>query len=156
MGEDFLRRQREITQQHISQADAVITTALVPGRRAPVLVTRDMIEAMRAGAVVVDLAVAQGGNCELSRPGEEVVHQGVLILGPTNLPAEMPRDASMVYARNLLNLVSPMIREGQLALDLEDEVVAGSLITHDGRVNHPRVAEALGLAHPSPATEVRR
>lgn len=144
MGEDFLRQQREIVQQHLSEADVAITTALVPGKKAPTLITREMVEAMRPGAVIVDMAVSQGGNCELSRPGEEVTYNGVLILGPLNLAAEMPHDASMLYSRNLLNLLTPMIKDGQLTVDLDDEVVAGSLVTHGGRIHHPALAEMIG------------
>lgn len=149
MGEEFLRRQREIVKKHVSEADVVITTALVPGKKAPVLVTRDMVEAMRPGSIVVDMAVSQGGNCELSKTDEEVLHGGVLILGPSSLPAQMPHDASLVYARNVLNLLSEMVKEGELTVDLDNEVVAGSLLTHDGRIHHPKVAELAGVA---PAT----
>jgi NAD(P) transhydrogenase subunit alpha len=143
MGEDFLRRQREIITQHVSAADAVITTAQVPGKAAPVLLTQEMVEAMRPGAVVVDLAAEQGGNCELTRPGEEVDHGGVLILGPANLPASMPLDASTLYARNVLSLLLLLIEEGKIRLDLEDEVIAGSLLTHAGEVVHRPTAEKL-------------
>ncbi len=145
MGEDFLSRQRQIVHKHVSDADVVITTALVPGKKAPMLVPREMVEAMRSGAIVVDMAVVQGGNCELSKPDEEVVHDGVLILGPTNLPAQMPRDASLVYARNLYNLVAEAVKDGELVLDLDDEVLAGSLLTHAGGIHHPKVAEAAGV-----------
>jgi NAD(P) transhydrogenase subunit alpha len=143
MGEDFLRQQREIVQRHLSQADAVITTALVPGRPAPRLVTAQMVEAMRPGSVIVDLAVEQGGNCELSAADREVVHNGVLILGPSNLAATMPHDASGLYARNVFALLQILIKEGQIAVDPKDEVVAGTLLTHDGQVVHAPTAERL-------------
>jgi proton-translocating NAD(P)+ transhydrogenase subunit alpha len=143
MGEDFLRRQREIVQRHVSQADAVITTALVPGKPAPRLVSREMVEAMAPGSVVVDLAVEQGGNCELSEADREVVHNGVLILGPSNLAASMPHDASSLYARNVLSLLLLLWQDGRLAVDAQDEVVAGSLLTHEGRVVHAATAELL-------------
>ncbi|HEY2737488.1 MAG TPA: Re/Si-specific NAD(P)(+) transhydrogenase subunit alpha, partial [Thermoanaerobaculia bacterium] len=144
MGEDFLRQQREIVQRHLSQADAVITTALVPGRPAPRLVTAQMVEAMRPGSVIVDLAVEQGGNCELSAADREVVHNGVLILGPSNLAATMPHDASGLYARNVFALLQILInKEGQIAVDPQDEVVAGTLLAHDGRVIHAPTAERL-------------
>jgi len=146
MSEEFLRRQREIVTRHLSEADVVITTALVPGKKAPVLVTRDMVEALRAGAILVDLAVTQGGNCELSRPDTEVVHQGVSILGPTNLPAEMPHDASMLYARNLFNLLSEAVEDGALKIDFDNEVLDGCVVTHGGEIHHPKVAEAAGAA----------
>jgi NAD(P) transhydrogenase subunit alpha len=144
MGEDFLRRQREIVQRHLSQADAVITTALVPGRPAPRLVTAEMVRAMRAGSVIVDLAVEQGGNCELSQADREVVENGVLILGPSNLPAAMPHDASLLYARNVFSLLQLLLdKEGNLTVDLADEVVAGALLTHAGKVLHAPTAERL-------------
>jgi len=146
MGEDFLRRQREIVQRHLAAADAVITTALIPGRPAPTLVTREMVEAMRPGSVIVDLAVEQGGNCALSQTDREVWHQGVLILGPSNLAATMPTDASTLYARNLLSLLSLMItKEGTLSIPLEDDIIAATLLTHLGQIVHAATAERLGV-----------
>ena len=141
MGEDFLRRQREILTEHVSTADAVITTAQVPGKKAPRLLTLDMLDAMSPGSVVIDLAAEQGGNCELSRAGEEVVHNGVLILGPVNLAASMSHDASMVYARNVLALMQDMMKDEAIEIDLENEVVAGSLLTHAGEITHAPTAE---------------
>jgi proton-translocating NAD(P)+ transhydrogenase subunit alpha len=144
MGEDFLRRQREIVQRHLAAADAVITTALVPGRPAPRLVTAEMLRAMRPGSVVVDLAVEQGGNVELSQADREVVENGVTILGPSNLAAAMPHDASLLYARNALSLLQILLdKEGNLAPDLADEIVAGTLLTHAGSVVHKPTAERL-------------
>ena len=143
MGEEFLRKQREIVTRHVSEADVVICTALVPGRKAPVLVTQEMVEGMRPGSIVVDLAVAQGGNCVLSEPEQEVNHDGVLILGPSNLPAETPYDASQLYARNVWALVSSLLGDDGLNLDLEDEVVDGALLTHDGEVRHAPTRDAL-------------
>lgn len=144
MGEDFLRRQREIVQRHLSAADAVITTALVPGRPAPRLVTAEMVRAMRPGSVIVDLAVEQGGNCELSKADCEVVENGVVILGPSNLPAAMPHDASLLYARNVHALLQLLIdKEGNVAPNLDDEIVAGSLLTHGGDVLHQATAQQL-------------
>ena len=146
MGEEFLRRQREIVTRHVAAADVVICTALVPGKKAPTLLTCEMVEGMKPGAVIVDLAVEQGGNCELSRPGEDVTHGDVLILGPRNLPAETPADASQLYARNVWALIEPMLEDGALKLDLEDEVVDGALLTHDGEVRHAPTREALGTS----------
>lgn len=147
MGEEFLRRQREIVQRHLAQADAVITTALVPGRPAPLLVTAEMVHAMRAGSVIVDLAVEQGGNCELSKADQEVVENGVLILGPSNLPAAMPHDASLLFARNVFALLQLLLdKEGKLAVDVADEVIAGALLTHGGKVSHAPTAERLAAA----------
>jgi H+-translocating NAD(P) transhydrogenase subunit alpha len=144
MGEDFLAKQREIVARHVAAADVVITTALVPGKPAPRLVTREMVETMKPGSVIVDLAVEQGGNVELSRAGETVEHHGVRILGPANLAGEMPLDASTVYARNVLTLLADVVSDGAVALDLEDEVVAGALLVHGGEVRHAPTAEALG------------
>jgi NAD(P) transhydrogenase subunit alpha len=152
MGEEFLARQREIVKRHLAAADAVITTALVPGRRAPLLVTAEMVAAMRPGAMVIDLAVEQGGNCELSQPDREVVEGGVLILGPSNLAAAQPHDASLLYARNVLSFLQLLLdKEGRLAVDLGDEIVAGTLLTREGRIHHAPTAELLGAEREVPA-----
>lgn len=134
MGEEFLRRQREILTEHLKAADVVITTAQVPGKKAPVLLTAEMVAAMKPGAVVVDLAAEQGGNCALTRPGEEVDAEGVTILGPRNLAATVARDASTLYARNLLALVEHLAAEGELRIDPEDEITGAMLLTHEGQV----------------------
>ena len=144
MGEEFYRRQREMMMQVVAANDVVITTAAVPGKKAPVLVTRAMVEGMHPGSVVVDLAAERGGNCELTRPGEKVVHQGVTILGPLNIPAAVPYHASQMYAKNLSTFLLHLTRDGELVLDAEDEITAGTLVTRDGDVVHPRVREALG------------
>lgn len=129
MGEDFLQRQREIITRHVSSADVVITTAQVPGARAPVLITREMVESMRPGGVIVDLAVDAGGNCELSEPESEVVHRGVTILGYSNLPSTMAEDASALYARNVLALLLHMKREDRFVADASDEIVGPAIVT---------------------------
>jgi NAD(P) transhydrogenase subunit alpha len=150
MGEEFLRRQREIVAEHVAAADVVITTAQVPGRPAPMLVPRAMVERMKPGSVIVDLAVATGGNCELSRMDEEVVHRGVLILGVGNLPATTSHDASAVYARNVLNLILEIRGgDGTVTIDPENEIVDGALLTHDGEVRHAPTREALDADHPA-------
>ena len=152
MGEDFLRKQREIVTRHVAQAHVVITTALVPGKPAPKLVTEEMLGEMRRGAVVVDLAIEQGGNCERSEADQTVRHDGVTILAPSNLPASMPEDASTLYARNvhaLLELLEPEAGEGEetppegLVVDTEDEVIAGCLLTHGGEIVHEGTAKSL-------------
>jgi H+-translocating NAD(P) transhydrogenase subunit alpha len=144
MGEEFLRKQREIVAQRVAAADCVITTALIPGKPAPKLVTRAMVESMRPGSVIVDLAVEQGGNCELSQADREVVHQGVRILAPSNLPATLPHDASALYARNVLALLELIVdKEKGVAPDFEDEILAGAVLTHAGEVRHPPTAERL-------------
>lgn len=136
MTPEFLAAQRAIVAEHVGAADVVICTALVPGKKAPLLVNREMVEGMRPGSVIVDLAVEQGGNCELSQADTEVDHGGVTILGPANVAATMPTDASQLYARNVWALLAPMLDEGSIRIDLDDEVVAGALLTHDGTVVH--------------------
>ncbi len=137
MTPEFLRQQREIVARHVAAADVVICTALVPGRKAPMLVSQEMVESMRPGSVIVDLAVAQGGNCAVSEADEDVIHQGVVVLGPSNLAATLPSDASQLYARNIWALIEPMIDgEGNLRVDTEDEVIDGALLTHGGDVRH--------------------
>jgi len=146
MGEDFLRKQREIVAQRVAAADAVITTALIPGKPAPRLVTAEMVRAMRPGSVIVDLAAEQGGNCELSQPDREVMENGVRILAPTNLAATLAHDASTLYARNVLALLLSLSKKGVIQVDTADEVVAGTLLTHEGRIVHGPTAELLQVA----------
>lgn len=143
MGEDFLRKQREIVTRHVSHADVVICTALVPGKKAPTLLTAEMVEGMKAGSVIVDLAVEQGGNCVFSKPGEDVQHGDVLILGPRNLPAETPIDASSLYSRNVWALFKLLLKEGELVLDTEDEIIDGALLTQGGEIRHAPTREAI-------------
>ena len=142
--EEFLARQRALLAERVRAADAVITTAQVPGARAPLLIEAEVVEGMKPGAVIVDLAAAGGGNCALTRPDETVHAHGVAILGPTNLPAEAAVDASRLYARNLANLVALLVKDGALVVDLEDEVVRGALLTHEGRVAAEAVRARLG------------
>ena len=141
LGQDAQKRQAEAIARHVAKADVVICTALIPGRRAPVLVTADMVEAMHAGSVIVDLAAEQQGNCELTRPGETVVEHGVTIVGQTDLTSRMCAHASQMYSRNMEKLLVHLTRDGSWKLDFGDEIVAGSVITHDGAVVHPRVKE---------------
>jgi len=132
-----------IVADHIAAADALITTAAVPGRPAPRLVDAATVARMKPGAVIVDLAADTGGNCELTRPGETVDHGGVLIHGPLNVPAMLPVHASDQYARNLFNFISPFVKDGELVLDWEDEVLAGSVLTRDGAIVNEAVRAAL-------------
>ncbi len=143
MGEDFLRRQREILTEHVAASDVVITTAAVPGKPAPKLMSAEMVGRMKPGGVIVDLAAERGGNCELTRAGEEVVEGGVTILGPVNVAASMPRDASALYARNVLQLLLELVDEGELSVDRENDVVGPALLTHDGEVVHEAAAARL-------------
>jgi NAD(P) transhydrogenase subunit alpha len=134
--EEFLARQRELIGNEVAAADAVITTAAIPGRRAPVLVTAEMVERMQPGSVVVDLAAESGGNCELSVAGEERVVGGVLVYGARNMPSSMPVHASFLYARNVAEFVALLRRDGNLDPDFDDEIVAGTCVTHAGEIRH--------------------
>ncbi len=137
------RKQQEILDARIAAADVVVTTAAVPGRTAPRIVSRAAVERMKAGAVIVDIAAESGGNCELTRAGETVVHGGVRIVGPVNLPAQLAYHASEMYARNLLNFLKPAIVDGELKIDWNDEVFAQSCLTHEGQVRHEATRKAV-------------
>jgi H+-translocating NAD(P) transhydrogenase subunit alpha len=143
-GDDFLARQRAVLTEHLSTAHAVITTAQIPGRRAPELVTAAMVEAMQPGSVVIDLAAADGGNCALTDADAVVEHHGVRILPGQHLPSDMATEASALYARNITAFLALLLGDGGLHLDRDDEVVAGALLTHDGEVTHPPTATLLG------------
>lgn len=138
VGNDFLAMERQVLGRHLAEAHAVITTAFVPGRPAPLLVTEEMVDGMRPGSVVIDLAAAEGGNCALTPPAGEVEHGGVRVIAAPNLPAQMPGESSALYARNLLALTKLLVAEdsGQLQVDREDEIVAATLLTADGQVVH--------------------
>ena len=154
MSEDYRRQQAALIAEHITKQDIVICTALIPGRPAPVLVTEDMVKAMKPGAVIVDLAVERGGNCPLSVVGETVEHHGVKIVGPANMPGQLPAATSGLYARNLVAFLTPMIDKETkaLAIDWEDELVQGTALTKDGTVVHPRFKDSVAApADPAPA-----
>jgi NAD(P) transhydrogenase subunit alpha len=146
LAEEHIRREKALIHQHASEADAVITTALVPGRRAPVLITADTVKAMKHGSAVVDLAAEQGGNCELSVPGETVVKHGVTIVAPLHLPSELAYDASSMYARNVAALLAHLAPQGTLTLDLTDEITRATCVTANGEVLLDRPAAAAGAA----------
>ena len=141
---EFYQKEQEIIRKYSKDADIIISTALIPGKKAPVLITEDMVKEMKPGSVIVDMAVEFGGNCTLSEAGKEVVKHGVTIIGFSNIPAMMPVHASLLYAKNILaflNLISP---DGKSAtLDLEDDIIKGSLITHAGEIVHPAIKEAV-------------
>jgi NAD(P) transhydrogenase subunit alpha len=144
--EEFLEKQRALVREKIVHADVVITTAAIPGKPAPKLVTDDMVEEMRPGSVIVDLAVATGGNCTLSEAGEVVVKHGVTIIGKLEVPALVPQNATDMYSKNVLNLVGDMVdKEKGFHFDFEDEVVTGSVVCHEGEIRHARVREAHGM-----------
>ena len=147
--EAFYRRQREMMLKVVAASDVVITTALIPGKPAPILVTREMVEAMAPGSVVVDLAAERGGNCELTKPDEVVQHQGVTIIGPSNPPALVPYHASQMYSKNITTFLAHLLgkdgaKQPSLALSTDDEITRETLLTRGGEVVHPRVRELLG------------
>ena len=146
MDEQFYRRQRELLTQVVARNDVVITTAAVPGKKAPVLMTAEMVKGMAPGSVVVDLAAESGGNCELTRAGQTVVAGGVTVLGPANLAATVPYHASQMYARNISTFLLHLVKDGKLQVNMEDEITSGTLVARNGQVVHPRVLEALKAA----------
>jgi H+-translocating NAD(P) transhydrogenase subunit alpha len=143
--ESFYQRQREMMARVVAANDVVITTAVVPGKKAPVLVTADMVRGMAPGSVVVDLAAERGGNCELTRPDEVVVERGVTVLGPTNLPSTVPYHASQMYAKNITTFLLHLVKDGAVRVDTGDEITRDTLIAKGGEVVNPRVRVALGL-----------
>jgi NAD(P) transhydrogenase subunit alpha len=152
MDEEFYRRQRAALQEVIREQDVLITTAAVPGKKAPILVTAEMASAMAPGSVIVDIAAERGGNCELTRPGETVMHQGISILGPLNMPSAAPYHASQMYGSNIAAFLKLMINKtGELTVNREDEIIRETLVTHGHQVVNPRVSELLGMANAAPA-----
>ncbi|MCZ6445016.1 MAG: Re/Si-specific NAD(P)(+) transhydrogenase subunit alpha [Planctomycetota bacterium] len=145
MDEEFYRKQRELMSAAVAQSDVVITTAAVPGKKSPVLVTGEMVAGMAPGSVVVDLAAAYGGNCELTRADETVVEHGVTILGPTNLPSTVPYHASQMYAKNISSFLLQLVKDGRLVVDMEDEITEQTLLTRGGEIVHQRVRKLLDL-----------
>lgn len=145
MDEEFYKRQREMMMKVIAESDVVITTAAVPGKKAPILVTKEMVEGMQPGSVIVDIAAERGGNCELTEEGQRVVHQGVTILGPVNLPASVPFHASQMYAKNLFTLLKHLVKDGKIEFDMEDEITRETLATKDSEVSNPQIRELLGI-----------
>ncbi len=151
MSDDYKRRQAELIAERVKDADFIITTALIPGRPAPKLVTAEMVKSMKPGSVIIDMAAEMGGNVEGTEPGKEVVKDGVLIVGLTNLPATMPASATQMYAKNIQTLINHLVKEGTVALDFEDEITRGATITHAGKVVNEATAKALGIEASPPA-----
>jgi len=145
MDEEFYRRQRHLMAEVVAKSDLVITTAAIPGRRSPLLITAEAVEGMMPGSVIVDLAAERGGNCELTKADERIVEHGVTIMGPTNLPGEIPYHASQMYSKNVTTFLLHLIDDGQLKLDLEDEITRDTLLAHEGEVVNSRIRELLGL-----------
>jgi NAD(P) transhydrogenase subunit alpha len=151
MSEGFQAAQREMYAKQAREVDIIITTALIPGKPAPRLITAEMVKSMKPGSVIVDLAAEQGGNCEASEPGRDVVRDGVKVLAPLSLATTVPHHASQLYARNVANFVVNMVKKGELQLDADDEIVRESMLTRGREVVAPRVREALSLpALPAP------
>jgi NAD(P) transhydrogenase subunit alpha len=146
--EEFLRRQRELIGEHVAAADVVITTAAIPGRRAPILVTKEMVATMRPGSVIVDLAADSGGNVEGTKAGEAVVIGGVTIDGPRNLASALPVHASQLFSRNVSALLLTIVKDGRANMDFTDEVIKGSCLTHAGELVHARAKELLEASKP--------
>jgi NAD(P) transhydrogenase subunit alpha len=144
--EEFLRKQRELIGEHVAKSDIVITTAAVPGRRAPLLVTGEMVKGMRPGSVIVDLAADTGGNVELTKAGADVEVGGVTIIGTRNVPSTMPLHASQLYARNVANLLLHLVKDGAIVLDFDDEITKGSCVTHDGEIVNERAKQLVAAA----------
>ena len=144
LNDEEIAKQQQVLEARIALADAVITTAAIPGRKAPRIISRAAVERMKAGAVIIDIPAESGGNCELTRAGETVLHNGVKIVGPVNLPAQLAYHASEMYARNLLNFLKPALdKSGALAIDWQDEVFAQSCLTHAGAIKHEATRKAL-------------
>ncbi len=144
LGAEFYKQEQDILAPHVAEADIVISTALIPGRPAPVLITEQMVNSMRGGSAIVDLAASAGGNCTLSQADETVIHNGVTILAPLNLPATLPVNASEMFSRNMAAFIKEFIVDGQINIDTENEVVAGTLLTRDSKVVHAAALKALG------------
>jgi NAD(P) transhydrogenase subunit alpha len=145
MGEEFYVKQRELLGKVVAESDIVICTALIPGQKAPVLVTREMVAKMRPGSVIVDMAAERGGNCEGSAPDDAVVLNGVTILGPTNLPADVPYHTSQLYAKNIATFLAHLVKCGLPNVSLDDEICRDTLVTSGGQIVHPKVRERAGL-----------
>lgn len=155
MDEEFYRRQREMMKKVVAESDVVIATAAVPGKRAPLLVTEEMVRGMAPGSVIVDLAAEGGGNCELTRPGETVEVNSVLVMGPVDLPSTIPYHASQMYAKNITAFLQNLVKDGQLRIDLEDQIIRDTLVAHKGEVVNPQVRELLGLGVPARSGDER-
>ena len=141
--EDYQKRQSELITQHIAKSDMVITTALIPGRPAPKLISTAMVEGMKTGSVIMDLAAENGGNCDLTIPDEVITHHGVIIDGTANIPSTMPVNASQLYAKNMASFINHIFPEGKPELDLEDEIVSGAMFTYQGKITDQRTQEAM-------------
>jgi proton-translocating NAD(P)+ transhydrogenase subunit alpha len=150
--EAFYQRQRELLGDVVAESDVVITTAAIPGKQSPLLVTAEAVARMQPGSVIVDLGAERGGNCALTKPDQRVVASGVTILGPTNLPSEVPQHASQMFSANVMAFLLNLVKKGELALNCDDPIIRDTLVAHEGKVIHPRLRELLGLSKPEPQT----
>ena len=141
--DEYKQKQQELIREHISKADMVITTALIPGKKAPILISSDVVDLMKPGSVIMDLAAENGGNCELTKKDEIVNHNNVIIDGTSNIPSTMPIHASDLYSKNIVALIKHMIRDDEINLDMSDEIIAGSTYTHDGKITHQQTKEII-------------
>ena len=141
--DEYKQKQQELIREHISKADMVITTALIPGKKAPILISSDVVDLMKPGSVIMDLAAENGGNCELTKKDEIVNHNNVIIDGTSNIPSTMPIHASDLYSKNIVALIKHMIKDNELNLDMSDEIIAGSTYTHDGKITHQQTKEII-------------
>jgi NAD(P) transhydrogenase subunit alpha len=146
MDEEFYRRQRELLARVVGESDVVITTAAIPGKQSPILVTAEAVRGMQPGSVIVDLAAERGGNCELTKPGATIENHGVTILGPTNLPSDVPNHASQMFAKNVTTFLQHLVKDGQFVLDTNDQITRDTLIARGGEVVHPAIRKLLGLS----------
>jgi NAD(P) transhydrogenase subunit alpha len=144
MGEEFYRKQREMMTKVVRDNDVVITTAAVPGKKAPILVTEDMVKGMATGSVVIDLAAERGGNCDLTKPGETIRAHGVTVMGPLNLPSTVPYHASQMFSKNIAAFFQNMVKNGAVKINMDDEIIRDTMITRDGDIVSPRIKELLG------------
>jgi len=147
-GEDFYRKQRELLGKVVKESDVVITAAVIPGKKSPVLVTEDMVKGMAPGSVIVDLASERGGNCEVTQPGKTIVAHDVTIIGAINVASGVPYHASQMYARNVTNFLMLLVKDQKLNLNLQDEIIRETLLTHNGEIVQPRVREFFGMPAP--------
>jgi NAD(P) transhydrogenase subunit alpha len=143
--EKWLVKERQILSQNVSSADIVILTALIPGRTAPVLITEEMVKSMKTGSVIVDVAIDQGGNCEISEAAKLVTKYGINIDGTQNTPSMLPRSSTWMFASNVYNLLTYLIKDGKINLNMDDEIIASSLVTKDGKIFHEGTLEAMNL-----------
>lgn len=155
MGEEFYKKQRELMAEIVAESDVVITTAAIPGRQSPLLITADAVKGMQRGSVIIDLAAERGGNCELSEADERIIEHGVTILGPTNLPSDIPFHASQMFGKNVSTFLLHLIDDGDVKLNMSDQITRDTLVTHEGQIVNNRIRDLLGMEpipEPDPLT----